>query len=157
MSEFDPFARPQEPTPEEMTEAEVDAQLSTQPLSDTARAAEPLTEALSTLTTARSLLPADYDEDEGDFEPSPEGTRYKGFLLVAPSEWPPEAHVWPSEGVAGHANQKARFYVLSPAGRVGLVPWPGSKVVWPWDAGWLQDAYRSEVTPLLKDEKEKKK
>lgn len=95
------------------------------------------------LSTAASLLPPDYDGDDGDFEP---GGKYKGFLIVdAPAEPP-----------AAHSHLEARFYVVSPKGTVGLVPWSGSHVVWPWEAGWVQDLHRSEVQSFLKPDEEKK-
>jgi hypothetical protein len=106
---------------------------------------------LPPLATARSLLPPDYDEDDGDFEPG----LYKGFAILPPSEWPDEAHRFPTSELAGHANQRSRFYVRH-NDTVGLVPWPGSKVIWPWDEAWMQPDYRSDVTPLLKQEEEKK-
>jgi hypothetical protein len=111
------------------------------------------------LVTARSLLPPDYDEDQGDFEPSPEGLRYKGFLVVDREDWPVEADVMPdaSKGIVGHANQERRFYVYSPGRVIGLVPWPGSLVVWPWESAWIQGLYRPQVTSLLKEEKKEKK
>jgi hypothetical protein len=120
---------------------------------------EPPPQSLAGLTTAASLLPEDYDPDEGDFEPSPEGTRYKGFLVVPKEEWPPESDVMPDpeKGVVGHANQERRFYVYSPARALGLVPWPGSMIVWPWEAAWYQNLYRPQVESLLKEEKGKKK
>jgi len=82
---------------------------------------------------------------------------YKGFRIIPEHEWPPEAHRLPSPGVAGHANQKRRFYVESETGEIGMVPWEGSQVVWPWESGWEQDLYRPEVTSLLKEEKKERK
>lgn len=96
------------------------------------------------------------DHDQGDFEP---GGRYKGFEIIDREHWPPEADVMPdaSKGIVGHANQKQRFYVRSMSGKTGLVPWPGSQIVWPWEAAWKQDLYRAEVQSFLKEEPEKKK
>jgi hypothetical protein len=31
------------------------------------------------------------------------------------------------------------FYVHDKEGNIGLVPFPNSTVVWPWEMGWLQD------------------
>jgi len=42
-------------------------------------------------------------------------------------------------------------------GEIGMVPWEGSQVVWPWESGWEQDLYRPEVTSLLKEEKKERK
>jgi len=96
------------------------------------------------LVTAASLLGPDYDEDQGDFEP---GGRYKGFEIVPPAEWP---------HVARHAHIKRRFYVRY-NDTMGLVPWPGSMIVWPWEAAWEQDLYREEVTSYLKEPEKKGK
>jgi hypothetical protein len=112
---------------------------------------------LPRLVSARSLVENPDDLDAGDFEPSLSGMLYKGFRIIPEHEWPAEAHRYPEEGVAGHANQKRRFYVESATGDIGLVPWEGSQVVWPWESGWDQDMYRPEVTSLLKEDKEKKK
>jgi len=97
--------------------------------------------------------------DVGDYEPGPnEVTLYKSFPIIPRSEWPDVADVMPDpkNGVVGHANQKGRFYVRSPKGTIGLVPWDGSQVVWPWDAAWAQDMYRPQVESLLKEEPKKK-
>jgi len=97
----------------------------------------------ASLTSAASLQDPD-DWDDGDFEP---GGRYKGFVMVPAPERVPDAH-------AAHPH---RFYVASPRGTIGLVPWAGSKIIWPWEQGWEQDLHRSQVQSLLKEpEKEKK-
>jgi hypothetical protein len=98
------------------------------------------------LTSARDLLPQGYDEDEGDFEP---GGRYKGFPILPPHLWPDEpAHAarWPN-----------RFYVSTDRDTPGLVPWPGSQIVWPWERAWSVDLHREQVQSFLKEEKGKKK
>jgi hypothetical protein len=96
------------------------------------------------LGTARDLLGPDADEDMGDFEP---GGRYKGFEIVPA----------PSDAPVAHLHWPARFYVSSRSGLVGLVPWPGSQVVWAWERGWTVDLHRPQVESLLKEEKGKKK
>jgi hypothetical protein len=109
-----------------------------------------LTDSLrETLVTAASLLPSDDDRDQGDYESSDQGTLYKGFrILVLQEDWPEEPL---------HEHLKNHFYVVSPQGTIGLVPWDGSQIVWPWEAAWKQDLYRSEVTPVLKEPEKKKK
>lgn len=94
------------------------------------------------LVTAASLLPPDFDHDQGDFGP---GGTYKGFEILPESEWPQEKR---------HAHIKRRFYVRH-NDTVGLVPWPGSMIVWPWEAAWEQDLYRETVTSYLKEEEKK--
>src|SRR4030095_14883871 len=78
-----------------------------------------LSDVRAVLTTA-SALTSDQVE-ESDFV----GDTYKGFPIIPRSQIPkslPQAH----------AALELRFYVLSPLGAVGLVPWPGSKIVLPW-------------------------
>ena len=96
------------------------------------------------LVTAASLLPPDFDHDQGDF--TPDG-RYKGFDILPPDEWP---------SVKRHAHIKRKFYVRYNE-TVGLVPWPGSVIVWPWEAAWEQDLYRETVTSYLKEPEKKGK
>jgi hypothetical protein len=107
------------------------------------------------LVRARDLI-ASEDLDQGDFEP---GGLYKGFQILPREQWPPESDLTPDpeRGIVGHANQTRRFYVVSPLGTVGLVPWEGSQVVWPWEQAWRQDLYRPEVQTFLKDDREGKK
>lgn len=95
----------------------------------------------SPLVPASSLLPDDTDPDDGDF--GPDG--YRGLELVPQADWPSEPR---------HDHLPARFYVRS-GDLVGMVPWPGSKPVWPGEAGWAQDMYRPDVESLLKEEKKK--
>ena len=102
------------------------------------------------LVRASDLLPPGADLDVGDYEPNPEGgVLYKSFPILPHEEWP-EKHE------QMHGNQKKRFYVRSSGGVVGMVPWDGSQVVWPWEVAWTQDLYRPEVTSFLKEEKKKK-
>jgi hypothetical protein len=98
------------------------------------------------LVRASDLVAA--DEDVGDFEP---GGRYKGFTILSEDEWPD--HLPASHGRAF----PGRFYVYSPLGKVGLVPWPGSVIVWPWEQAWHTDLHRDEVQSLLREEKKEKK
>jgi hypothetical protein len=76
--------------------------------------------------------------------------RYKGFEILPRNQIPQSLP-------AVHASLSDRFYVASPLGAVGLVPWMGSKIIWPWEAGWVQDMYRPEVQGILKETKERKK
>jgi hypothetical protein len=99
------------------------------------------------LVTAASLLD-DADEDVGDFEP---GGRYKGFTILSEGEWPDDLPASHGKAFPG------RFYVYSPLGKVGLVPWPGSVIVWPWEQAWDTDLHRDEVQSLLREEKKEKK
>jgi hypothetical protein len=56
---------------------------------------------------------------------------------------------WPKGLPKTHASRWGqRFYVESGDGTVGLVPWPGSQIVWPWEQAWLVDMGR--VTPWPK-------
>lgn len=95
------------------------------------------------LVTAASLLDPDDDQDEGDFEP---GGMYKGFEIIPPREWP---------HVPAHMAVQRRFYVRF-NDTVGMVPWPGSKIIWPWESAWERDLHRDEVESFLKPEDEKK-
>jgi len=101
-----------------------------------------LSDLRGTLVTASSLLPSGYEEDEGDFEP---GGRYRGFEIVPPAEWPQ---------LRMHAHVRRRFYVRH-NDTMGLVPWPGSKIIWPWEQAWEQDLHRETVTSYLKDDEKK--
>lgn len=102
----------------------------------TTRAEPPL------MMASQLLDPA--DEDMGDFEP---GGRYRGFQILP-------RHLWPDE--PQHARWgETRFYVTSPSGAVGMVPWAGSVIVWPWDAAWNLDLHREQVQTFLKDDEKK--
>jgi len=128
--EFDPF---EEPGPEPADFAPVDER--EPPSLDTLTAG-------AGLVTAASFLPEGFDPDEGDF--GPDGT-YKGFEILPADEWPQ---------VARHAHIRRRFYVRH-NDTMGMVPWPGSKIVWPWEAAWEQDLYRETVTSYLKEDEKK--
>lgn len=98
------------------------------------------------LVTAASLVDGPPDEPaELGFEPD---DRYLGFAIVP-------RHLWPLE--PRHEHFTERFYVETVEGTLGLVPWPGSKIVWPWERAWQQDLHRTEVQSFLKDEKKKGK
>lgn len=102
---------------------------------------EPLAQAL----VPASMLEDPADIDLGDFGP---GRTYKSFAIL--SEPPidvPESHSRFHDG----------FYVRSPRGMLGFVPWPGSMVVWETEAAWEQDLYRPEVHSLLKEDPKEKK
>lgn len=96
------------------------------------------------LVRASDLI-AEEDRDQGDFEP---GDLYKGFKILGHGDWP---------DVRAHERLHRRFYVVSPEGTVGLVPWEGSQIVWPWEAAWQQDLHRSEVQSFLKDDRKERK
>lgn len=93
------------------------------------------------LTTASSLQE---EEDAGDFEP---GGLYKGFEILPPADWP---------SVKAHMSLTRRFYVRH-NDTLGVVPWPGSRIVWPWEAAWEQDLARVEVDTFLRPEGKKKR
>lgn len=99
-------------------------------------------ESLPSLVTAKSLMSEEVDE--GDFEP---GGRYKGFEILPPSDWP---------AVKAHAHIQRRFYVRH-NDTVGMVPWAGSVIIWPWERGWDADLHRSSVQSFLKEERKEKK
>lgn len=85
--------------------------------------------------------------DEGEwYQPYPERPRSKVL---------PEAR-WPRDLPKGHALRwPNRFYVETEKLTVGLVPWPGSHVVWPWEAGWQPDV--SAVAGDAKPESSRKR
>ena len=65
--------------------------------------------------------------------------------------------LWPAdEWTPNHQlRYEHRFYVESPSGTPGLVPWPGSMVIWPWERAWSQDMNRTEVQSMLKEDEKK--
>lgn len=99
------------------------------------------------LMKASDLLDPGHEESPEDYGFEPDN-KYMGFQIVGEDRWP---------DVPKHQVFKQRFYVESNRGTVGLVPWPGSQVVWPWEVAWTVDLYRDTVTSLLKPEKEAKK
>jgi hypothetical protein len=112
---------------------------------------QPITDSLKEkagLVTAASLLDPDHDPDEGDFEPG----LYKGFAILPRDQWPRDKWTVKHEKCWG----EKRFYVQSGEGTPGLVPWPGSQIVWPWERAWTVDLYRETVTSFLKEEKKPK-
>ncbi len=75
---------------------------------------------------------AQLSPDEGEwYQPYPERGR---FRVLPESRWPRNL---PKEQAERWGKQ--RFYVETDRGTVGLVPWPGSHVVWPWESGWVPD------------------
>jgi len=92
---------------------------------------------------ASELLEA--EEDAGDFGP---GNLYKGFAIL------PEP---PLDAPEAHGRYLNGFYVVSPRGMLGFVPWPGSVVVWETEAGWVQDLARAKVDTFLRPEGKKKR
>lgn len=100
--------------------------------------------ALKAVLTSASALAETEEPDEGDFGPDGD---YKGFPILAQR---------PKGVPSTHSTLELRFYVSSPLGAVGLVPWPGSKIIWPWERGWVQDLHRETVTSFLKPQEEKK-
>lgn len=84
------------------------------------------------LPVAPEPTEAQLSPEEGEwYQPYPERPRLQVL---------PQAR-WLHDLPKAHAQRwgEARFYVQSETGMVGLVPWPGSHVVWPWEAGWLPD------------------
>jgi hypothetical protein len=101
---------------------------------------------LPAMTTASALIEEESEPADLGFEPD---NRYLSFQILGEQDWP---------DVSRHQIWKQRFYVLSPKGIVGVVPWPGSRIIWPWETGWQADMHRDIVTSLLKEpEREKKK
>lgn len=47
-------------------------------------------------------------------------------------------------------NPSECFYVETEHGTVGWVPWIGSPVVWPWEAGWEQDLLEGSPSDFRK-------
>lgn len=91
-----------------------------------------------------SMLEDPDDIDMGDYGP---GRTYKSFAILAePPLDVPETHARFHDG----------FYVRSPRGMLGFVPWPGSMVVWETELAWEQDLFRPEVHTLLKEDEKKK-
>jgi|SRR5580765_5648972 len=99
------------------------------------------------LMRASDLVTDEEDLDAGDYEPVPGGTLYKGFRVCTGGDIPV---------VKAHAHLRGRFYVESPEGSAGLVPWDGSQIIWPWEAAWAQDLHRTSVETFLKEEPKKK-
>jgi hypothetical protein len=99
------------------------------------------------ITTASALLTDDEFESEPaalGFEPD---NKYLSFQILGEQDWP---------DVSRHQLWKQRFYVLSPRGTVGVVPWPGSRIIWPWETGWGSDLHRAQVDSFLKEPEKKK-
>jgi len=96
------------------------------------------------ITTAAALAEDDFSEpaDLG-FEPD---NRYLSFEIVGEQDWPTNTR---------HQLWKRRFYVRSPRGTIGVVPWAGSRVIWPWEAAYGADLHRSEVESFLKEDEKK--
>lgn len=70
-----------------------------------------------------------------------ERERYKGFPIVQ-IDWQHPLH----------ATRPDSFYVVTDRGTYGWVPWLGSTVVWPWEAGWVQDLRAEKTVELPKPE-----
>lgn len=96
----------------------------------------------ASLVTASQI--AEVEDDQGDF--GPDG--YKGFAIV-------ERHLWPDE--PQHAIWAQRFYVASPLGSLGVVPWAGSTIIWPWMKAWQADLHREQVDSFLREPEKKAK
>jgi len=148
VSEFESFERPD---PQEIEEAEIETTRYAPSLGDTVEHAQQIPskdEAVrkANFVRASDLITDPEDLDTGDWEP---GGRYKGFTVLGREDWP-ENHE------AIHGNQRNRFYVQSVAGTIGLVPWDGSQIIWPWERAWAQDLHRTSVETFLKEEPKKK-
>ena len=145
--EFDHLIEETPPEPKTSGSPTFSEPLDSAPVQEPERSALADAEPLPPLMKASDLLdPA--DEDMGDFEP---GGLYRGFRMI------PE-HLWPAdEWTPRHqARFPQRFYVESPSGTPGLVPWPGSQIVWPWERAWSVDLHREQVESFLKPDEEKK-
>jgi len=99
------------------------------------------------LIVASDLLP----EEERDPEPAELGFTLGDMYLSnkivrdAPPQDPRHAYLFdPATAPTGRVRA---FYVVSPEGTYGLVPWPGSTIIWPWEKAWEQDLYHEKQTP----------
>ena len=125
---FDPEASAAPPTDDDDTDAVVAPDEPDGLVADDSKVAD----ALASLVPASALEEEEPEPAELGFEP---GNLYKGFPMV------------PDPGIEMHAHLERRFYVGSPKGTVGLVPWAGSTIIWPWEAAWAQDLYHEAQTP----------
>jgi len=111
--------------------------------------AEPLTpyerDLGSRITTAAALTHDEFEPADLGFEPD---NRYLTFEILGEQDWPT---------ITSHQIWKTRFYVASPRGTVGVVPWAGSRVIWPWERAWGTDLHRAEVESFLKEDEKKAK
>lgn len=81
---------------------------------------------------------------------------YKGFKILRDLPVQDERHAYlfdPATVPGGHVRA---FYVLHEKGEgqsdmhhdvIGLVPWLGSTVIWPWELAWTQDLYHEKQDP----------
>ena len=86
---------------------------------------------------------------EGEwYQPYPERPRFRVLPRVR----------WPRDLPVTHERRwgDRRFYIESDNGVVGLVPWPGSHVVWPWEAAW-HPTIPADVASLRADPKPESK
>ena len=91
--------------------------------------------------------PADLGLEPGDY--------YMGHRILR--DLPPQdpRHEW-LFGPEGAARHRQPFYVLHSKGEgegdahrdvIGLVPWLGSTVIWPWEKAWEQDLFHEKKDP----------
>lgn len=74
---------------------------------------------------------------------------YRGMeILDLPAQDPRHAYLFdPATAPTGTVRS---FYVRSPEGALGLVPWPGATPIWPAEKAWEQDLYHQQSEPAKK-------
>lgn len=98
------------------------------------------------LARASDLLAEEIEPAEMGFEP---GNRYNGLQIVSLPPQAPE-HAWLFDPATARGGTVRAFYVQSDSGMVGLVPWPGSAIIWPYEQAWVQDLYHEKFSPERK-------
>lgn len=76
---------------------------------------------------------------------------YRGFQVAYVKAQAPE-----HEYLFKQKKQRA-FYVHDKEGNLGLVPFPNCTVVWPWEAGWMQDLAPENQSKVRRDLKPSEK
>ena len=106
---------------------------------------------------AARLVPASALETEPT-EPAELGLEpddhYRGHKILRDLPVQDERHAWMFDPATNRGRQP--FYVLHSKREgdgdahqdvIGLVPWLGSAVIWPWEKAWEQDLYHEKQTP----------
>ena len=107
---------------------------------------EPPKAGLPTLMRASDLEEEPPEPAELGFEPL---GRYRGQDVVDVE--PQDArHAYLFDPKTAPTKRVRAFYVRSKQGTFGLVPWPGSTIIWPWEKAWEQDLYHEKKTPAKK-------
>ena len=73
---------------------------------------------------------------------------FKGFKILRDLPPQDERHEWLFDPATTTPGRRNAFYVQADDGTIGLVPWLGSTVIWPWEKAWEQDLYHEKQTPL---------